>query len=143
MNSNFDCSHLDGRIYEKRYRHRFLILVPMIGVSSTTAGKQKPTKSSSNRPISVAALMPQSDFQGSIMVKKEDPQDPHKVIMILQTRNYMLTIYGGADHLYSVSTQDGVALAEKLDPTELQVRFPELHDLVNGSYAWDSPMQHF
>ena len=119
-----------------------LILIPMIGVSSTTVGKQKPTRSSSNRPIPIAALMSQPDFQGSVAVKKEDPQDSHRVVMILQTRYYMLTIYGGEDHLYSVSTQDGVALAEKLSPGELKVRFPELHDLVNEGWACDSPM-HF
>jgi hypothetical protein len=120
----------------------FLILVPMIGVSATTPGKQKPTKSSSNRPISIAALTAQPTSQSSVAIKKDDTQDPHRVVMILQTRYYMLTIYGGEDHLYSVSTQDGVALAEKLSPGELKMRFPELHDLVNEGWACDSPM-HF
>jgi hypothetical protein len=121
----------------------FLILIPVIGVSSTNLGKQKPAKSSSNRPVPIAALFsPPAAYQGSVVVKKDDAQDSHRVVMILQTRYYMLTIYGGEDHLYSVSTQDGVALAEKLSPGELKVRFPELHDLVNEGWACDSPM-HF
>ena len=120
----------------------FLILILVTGISSANPAKQKLGKSSSSRPVAFAALLPQPASESSISVKKEDPEDPSKVIMILQTRHYMLTIYGGADQLYSVSTQDGVALAEKLNPAELKVRFPELHDLVNGSYACDSPM-HF
>src|SRR2546426_4034540 len=114
----------------------FLILVPMIGVSATTPGKQKSTKTSSTRPIPIAALFSQpAAYQGSVVVKKDDAQDSHRVVMILQTRYYMLTIYGGEDHLYSVSTQDGVALAERLSSAELKVRFPELHDLVNEGWA--------
>ena len=121
----------------------FLILIPLLGVSSTKPGKQKSAKSSSNRPIPIAALFSQpAAYQGSVEVKKDDAQDSHRVVMILQTRYYMLTIYGGEDHLYSVSTQDGVALAERLSSAELKERFPELHDLVNEGWACDSPM-HF
>jgi hypothetical protein len=142
MKHNLGFSHLQmGGPMKKRTVIALLILILMIGVSSATAGKQKPTRSSSNRPIPIAALMAQSGFQSSISVKKRDPEDPSKVIMILETRNYMLTIYGGAGHLYAVSTQDGVALADKLDLNDLKIRFPELHELLSESWACDSPMQ--
>ena len=93
----------------------FLILMLMIGVTTTNWAKQKPARSSSSRPVSIAALAaPPAALQGSVAAKNDDVQDSHKVIMILQTRYYMLTIYGGADPLYSVSTQDGVALVDKV-----------------------------
>jgi hypothetical protein len=118
----------------------FLTLIPMMGVSATNGEKQKSARTS-GRPVSIVALASAPAFpQGSIAVKNNDPQDSHKVILTLQTRNYLLTIYGGADQIYSVSTQDGVALAEKLDLGELKVRFPELHELLNGSWACDSPI---
>lgn len=136
----YDYSHsqVGGSMKKGTIIIAFLILTPLLEASPANSGKQKPAKSSPNRSISVAALV----SQPAVAVKKEDPQDQHKVIMILQTRYYMLTIYGGEDHLYSVSTQDGVALAEKLSPGELKVRFPELHDLVNEGWACDSPI-HF
>jgi|RhiMetdeSRZDD1v2_1073273.scaffolds.fasta_scaffold04108_5 hypothetical protein len=117
-----------------------LVLISALGVSSTRVGKLKAGKPISIRPTSVAALVPQPNSLNSNAIRKEDPQDSHKVILTLQTRNYLLTIYGGADQFYSVSTQDGVALAEKLDLGELKVRFPELHELLNGSWACDSPI---
>lgn len=119
-----------------------LVLIPALGVSSTSLGKVKAGKAIAPRPITVTALVAPQNLKSPSAIRKEDPQDPDKVIMILETRHYMLTIYGGADGLYSVSTQDGVALAEKLDLNDLKVRFPELHELLNGSWACDSPM-HF
>ena len=118
----------------------FLVLIPVFGVSSTRAGKLKTGKLISIRPTAVAALVPQQNTLNSNAIKKEDPQDAHKLIMILQTRDYMVEIYGGPDQLFSVSTQDGVALGEKLGLEELKVRFPELHELLNGSWACDSPI---
>jgi len=122
----------------------FLMLMPMVGISASKWGKQKSAQPSSSRPVSIAALAaPPAALQGSVSARNDDVEDSHKVIMILQTRYYMLTIYGGTDPLYSVSTQDGVALVEKVSSGELKVRFPELHDLVNEGWACDSPMHHF
>ena len=116
----------------------FLLLFPAIGILAT---EHKPAPVLS-RPGPLGALVsPPAVTQTSIAVSSNDPQDSHTVILMLQTRNYLLTIYGGADQLYSVSTPEGVPLAEKLDSTQLEVRFPELHDLVKGSWACDSPVQ--
>jgi hypothetical protein len=117
----------------------FLVLLPVIGNSSAPSDKTK--LASSNQPIPLAALFSQSAYQRPIAIKEGNAQDPDKVIMILQTRYYLLTVYGGEDHLCSVSTQDGVALGDKLSPGELKVRFPELHDLVSQGFACDSPMR--
>ena len=118
----------------------FLIFIPVLGVSSTQLGKLKAGKPISIRPTSVAALVPQEAVESSNAIRKAAPQDPDRLIMILQTRDYMVEIYGGDRQLFSVSTQDGVALAEKLDSAELEVRFPELHDLLNAGWACDSPI---
>ncbi|MEW5977162.1 MAG: hypothetical protein AB1898_15310 [Acidobacteriota bacterium] len=59
--------------------------------------------------------------------------DAKPVIVILETRNYRVKIHGsGEKALYSVMTNSGVALAERLKPAELKARFPELHEIVAG-----------
>src|SRR5215510_6356658 len=114
----------------------FLIFIPVLGVSSTQLGKLKMGKPISIRPTAVAALVPRGDIEHGI--RQEAAQDADRLIMVLQTRDYMVEIYGGDRQLYSVSTQDGVALGEKLDSAELKVRFPELYDLLNAGWACDS-----
>ncbi len=64
------------------------------------------------------------------------PADSPKAILILQTRNHRLTVYG-SEHTsrYSVATSEGLALADQLTATQLQDRFPELHEILTG-VAW-------
>ncbi len=116
----------------------FVMLLPVVGMSPTPSEKPKLARSSSDQLIPAVAVFSQPALQRPAAVKKDNAEDRDKVIMILQTRHYVLTVFGGEDHLYSVSTQDGVALADKLSPGELKVRFPELHLLVNEGWACDS-----
>jgi hypothetical protein len=64
-----------------------------------------------------------------------------RVIMTLQTRDHLLTIYtSDKGYLYSVDAKDGMRLAERLTPDELKELFPSLHEIVNEGVATDSPM---
>ena len=117
----------------------FLTLVPVLAVSSTNPGKRETGTLRSNRTVTVATLLPQGLVQNSPSTQN-DSEGSQRVIMVLQTREYTLTIYGGDEHAYSVGTLEGVALAEKLSAGELKARFPELHELVNEGWACDSPM---
>jgi hypothetical protein len=59
-----------------------------------------------------------------------------KVILVLQTRDYLVTVRSRAgEKRYSVATLQGIVLAEHLSVNELKDRFPELHDVVQG-IAW-------
>ena len=72
------------------------------------------------------------------LVAKPAPQpEVGKVILVLQTRNNLVTVRstGGEELRYSVATLQGIALADGLLPVDLKNRFPELHDVVTG-IAW-------
>ena len=72
------------------------------------------------------------------LVAKPAPQpEVGKVILVLQTRNNLVTVRstGGEELRYSVATLHGIALADGLSPVDLKNRFPELHDIVTG-IAW-------
>jgi len=59
-----------------------------------------------------------------------------RAILILETRDNLITVYSGEDSLlYTVSTGGGAILAEKLKGPDLKDRFPELYDIVTGT-AW-------
>ena len=59
-----------------------------------------------------------------------------KVILVLQTRDYLVTVRSRAgDKRYSVATLQGIVLAEHLSIKKLKDRFPELHEVVQG-IAW-------
>jgi hypothetical protein len=71
-------------------------------------------------------------------VAKPAPQpEVGKVILVLQTRDHLVTVRstGGDESRYSVATLHGIALADGLSPVDLKDRFPELHDIVTG-IAW-------
>jgi hypothetical protein len=59
-----------------------------------------------------------------------------KIIMVLQTREYRITVTGGErEPRYSVATDQGIALAERLTVSDLKGRYPDLYDIVTGT-AW-------
>ena len=60
-----------------------------------------------------------------------------KVILVLQTRDYRVTVRSseGEQLRYSVATPHGIALADQLSVSDLKSRFPELHEIVMGT-AW-------
>jgi len=59
-----------------------------------------------------------------------------KVILVLQTRDYLVTVRSKAgENRYSVATLQGIVLAEHLSIKKLKDRFPELHEVVQG-IAW-------
>lgn len=119
-----------------------LLLTLMVGVSSFSAGKSKSKKPIAIQPIPSAKLVFTSatPSQGGLQ-KSDEERNNEKVIMMLQTRDHLLTIYSrDEDRLYSVGTKDGIALSEKITSTELKARFPELHEIVTDGVAVDSPM---
>ena len=104
--------------------------------------------------ISVAALLSQSAFgrqkmarssaqkftSGSISAvapKLTPPSEVGKVILVLQTRDNLIAVRGNGEEesRYSVTTLQGVALADNLSVNDLKNRFPELHEIVTG-IAW-------
>ena len=70
------------------------------------------------------------------VVPKPTVPKQDKVILVLQTRDYLLTVRSRAgENRYSVATLQGIALAERLSMNKLKDRFPELHEVVQG-IAW-------
>ena len=126
-----------------RHRHfasiaLVLFLMFMLGVSSFSVGKSKRKKPSAIQPIASAklALSSAAPSQGGLQ-KSDEQRDGEKVIMMLQTRDHLLTVYSrDKDRLYSVGTKEGLALAEKITSAELRARFPELHEIVTEGVAW-------
>ena len=59
-----------------------------------------------------------------------------KVILVLQTRDYSITVFSGDSEVrYAVSAEGGAALADNLSEADLQTSFPGLYDIVTG-IAW-------
>ena len=76
--------------------------------------------------------------RATTVVARPAPQpEVGKVILVLQTRNNLVTVRStAAEELrYSVATLHGIALANGLSPVDLKNRFPELHEIVTG-IAW-------
>jgi hypothetical protein len=73
----------------------------------------------------------------SVAVKPVPQQEVGKIILVLQTRDNLVTVRstGGEELRYSVTTLQGIALADGLSTVDLKNRFPELHDVVTG-IAW-------
>ena len=124
-----------------RHRHfasiaLVLFLMLMLGVSSFSVGKSKRKKPSAIQPIASARLALSSAAPSQGGLQKSDEQRDG-VIMMLQTRDHLLTVYSrDKDRLYSVGTKEGLALAEKITSAELRARFHELHEIVTEGVAW-------
>lgn len=73
----------------------------------------------------------------SVAAKPAPQPEAGKVILMLETRDYRVTVRGGEENQlrYSVATLQGIALADGLSAFDLKNRFPELHDIVTG-IAW-------
>jgi hypothetical protein len=73
----------------------------------------------------------------SVAAKPAPRPEVGKVILILQTRDHLVTVRsaGGEESRYSVATLQGIALADGLSAADLKSRFPEVHDVVTG-IAW-------
>jgi hypothetical protein len=73
----------------------------------------------------------------SAAVKPVPEPETGKVILVLQTRDNLVTVRstGGEELRYSVATLQGISLADGLSTVDLKNRFPELHDVVTG-IAW-------
>ena len=74
---------------------------------------------------------------------KPAPQpEAGKVILVLQTRDNLVTVRstGGEELQYSVTTLQGIALADRISVADLKSRFPELHDVVTG-IAWAGTLE--
>lgn len=70
------------------------------------------------------------------VVPKPPVRKQGKVILVLQTRDYLVTVRSKAgENRYSVATLQGIVLAEHLSIKKLKDRFPELHEVVQG-IAW-------
>jgi hypothetical protein len=73
----------------------------------------------------------------SVMAKPAPQPEIGKVILVLQTRDNLVTVRSneGEELRYSVATLQGIALADGLSVADLKSRFPELHDVATG-IAW-------
>src|SRR5215510_186574 len=93
--------------------------------------------------LAVGLLVPFSSGQNKFVEKAHitvvpKPPAPQqgKVILVLQTRDYLVTVRSKAgENRYSVATLQGIVLAEHASVNELKECFPELHDVVQG-IAW-------
>jgi len=73
----------------------------------------------------------------SLATKPTPQPEAGKVILVLQTRDHLVTVRSsGEEELrYSVATLQGIALADGLSGADLKSRFPELHEVATG-IAW-------
>jgi flagellar basal body-associated protein FliL len=122
---------------------RTIVILVLILVTSAITAAAAPLRSSkknirasvqsppSNRLISSAPAASSSTAQQS-----GQKENTGRAIVVLQTRDNLITIYSGEkDLLYSVSTESGISLADQLTASELKVRFPELYEIATG-IAW-------
>ena len=122
---------------------RTIVIFVLILVTSAITAAAAPLRSSkknirasvqsrpSNRLISSAPAASSSTAQQS-----GQKENTGKAIVVLQTRDNLITIYSGEkDLLYSVSTESGISLADQLTASELKARFPELYEIATG-IAW-------
>ena len=115
-----------------------LILLPLtLSAASHSSRLRKDESPIPIQSIPTAQLVSQLITLNQDNAQNQGPKEStEKVILVLQTRDYLLTVYSGeADRRYSVSTEGGVALAERLSGPELKARFPELYDVANNSWA--------
>ena len=92
--------------------------------------------------LAVGLLVPFSSGQNQFVEKAnatavpKPPVRKGKVILVLQTRDYLVTVRSKAgENRYSVATRQGIVVAEHLSIKKLKDRFPELHEVVQG-IAW-------
>ena len=81
--------------------------------------------------------------RATTVAAKPAPQpEVGKVILVLQTRNNLVTVRStaGEELRYSVATLHGIALADGLSPVDLKNRFPELHEIATG-IAWAGALE--
>lgn len=73
----------------------------------------------------------------SVAAKPAPQPEAGKVILMLETRDYRVTVQSGEGNQlrYSVATLQGIALGDGLSALDLKNRFPEVHDVVTG-VAW-------
>ena len=78
----------------------------------------------------------------SVAAKPAPQPEVGKVILVLQTRDNLVTVRstGGEELQYSVTTLQGIALADRISVADLKSRFPELHDVVTG-IAWAGALE--
>jgi hypothetical protein len=120
---------------------RTLLALVLILVTSAITATSAPLRSSKkNRRASVQSP-PSTKLMSSVASSSTAQQSGQKentgrAIVVLQTRDNLITIYSGEkDLLYSVSTESGISLADQLTASELKARFPELYDIATG-IAW-------
>ena len=121
-----------------------LILLPLtLSASSHNARKWKGERPIPIQSIPAAQLVSQLITLNQGNALNQGPiENTEKVILVLQTRDYLLTVYSGeAGQRYSVSTEGGVALAERLTGSELKARFPELYDVATNGWAGEVTVQ--
>jgi hypothetical protein len=117
------------------------VLICVFGTTSASPRKLRSNKAATSQAIPLANLISSSvpvvQKSGQIA---EPRNNAEKVIVVLETREYLLTVYSGdLERLYSVGTESGVPLAEKLTASELKAHFPELYDVAVARLV-DSPM---
>jgi hypothetical protein len=97
------------------------------------------TKRGGHQPVKVRSeFVPRGAATDSVDSSRQasNAEPAGKIIMVLQTREYRITVMGGEKELrYSVATDQGIALAEKLTVSDLKGRYPDLHDIITG-IAW-------
>ena len=73
----------------------------------------------------------------SVAAKPVPQPEVGKVILVLQTRDHLVTVRSTSEDgsRYSVATLHGIALADGLSSVDLKNRFPGLHEIVTG-IAW-------
>ncbi|MFN8008155.1 MAG: hypothetical protein U0V70_14250 [Terriglobia bacterium] len=75
-------------------------------------------------------------------ITKAPVPEMKQAILILETRKNRITVYSERQGLsYTVGTEGGTVLAERLAASDLKARFPELYDIIMGT-AWAGIIPH-
>ena len=104
------------------------IFIVVVGLLVQLAfARQKTPKAPKNKFVTTA---------NTTVAPKPPEVKQGKVILVLQTRDYLVTVRSKAgENRYSVATLQGSVLAEHLSMKKLKDRFPEVHEVVQG-IAW-------
>jgi hypothetical protein len=114
-------------------------LVVSIMVSTAALAVTKPRGSNRQPQRTRSNFVPKPQAPASFTQNESHSKPAAKVILVLQTREHLITVLSGEKELrYSVVTNKGMALAENLSAPALRSRFPDLHDILTG-IAWAGP----
>lgn len=84
--------------------------------------------------IGLASLVP-AESPRAAAAKTSPPASTAATLGFIETNNRSIEIKAGGAGSYTVRSKDGKVLAENLNASQLQAKFPQLYQLTRKGYA--------